>query len=293
LEHSFNVDVATKVGVNAAVIFNNIGYWVNQNVANNKNFYDGNYWTYNSKKAYSELFPYMTERQVEYALNKLKDAGYIITGNYNKSPYDKTCWYALTEKGFDVYKISADRNKQKTETDRTKLLDQGTQIVEPIPVNKQTNNKPNEKDISKDISNVEISAEQFLITSAKQKEHKPNLYEKCLAMINDYTEDKDIRNELREYLEFILEKSRNENKQYYANQFKGLLKDLTKLEKDGNDVLEVIRQSLAKGYYSKFYPVNNKSYNSSENRASYRLPKQKIGKEEDLMRDKDGNYISF
>lgn len=96
LEHHFNVEIAKELGVHAAIIYNNIDFWCAKNAANNRHFHDGYYWTYNSKRAFAELFPYMTQRQIEYALKKLIDAGYIIKGNYNSSPYDKTCWYTRT-----------------------------------------------------------------------------------------------------------------------------------------------------------------------------------------------------
>lgn len=95
MEHSFDIDIAVKVGVNAAVIYNNILHWVKKNAANGENFHDGHYWTYNSKKAFAELFPYMTDRQVRTALEKLKEEGYILTANYNANTYDRTLWYTV------------------------------------------------------------------------------------------------------------------------------------------------------------------------------------------------------
>ena len=95
MEHSFDIDIAVKVGVNAAILYNNILHWVKKNAANGENFHDGRYWTYNSKKAFSELFPYMSDKQVRSALEKLKDEGYILTGNYNSNTYDRTLWYTV------------------------------------------------------------------------------------------------------------------------------------------------------------------------------------------------------
>ena len=97
--HVFDTDVAERYGVNAAIILQNIGYWIKQNEANRTNFYDGNYWTFNSQKAYGELFPYLTAKQIRTAFEKLIADGVLITGNYNKMAYDRTLWYALTEKG--------------------------------------------------------------------------------------------------------------------------------------------------------------------------------------------------
>lgn len=97
--HIFDTDVAEKYGVNAAIILQNIAYWIKQNEANRTNFFDGNYWTFNSQRAYRELFPYLTAKQIRTAFEKLIDDGVLITGNYNQMGYDRTLWYALTEKG--------------------------------------------------------------------------------------------------------------------------------------------------------------------------------------------------
>lgn len=100
--HIFDTDVAVKYGVNAAVLLQNLGYWIKQNEANDTNFFDGKYWTYNSRRAYRLLFPYMSERQIDTAFRKLIDDGLVITGNYNKVAYDRTLWYALTQKGKSI-----------------------------------------------------------------------------------------------------------------------------------------------------------------------------------------------
>lgn len=97
--HYFDVKIATDYGVNCAVVLQNILHWLKKNEANGKHFHDGSYWTYNSTKAFSELFPYLTQKQIETALKKLRDDGIIKTGNYNEMKYDRTLWYALTQKG--------------------------------------------------------------------------------------------------------------------------------------------------------------------------------------------------
>ena len=102
MDHSFNIEVAKELGIAPAVILNNMDWWIEKNKANEKHFHDGYYWTYNSRKAYVLQFPYLTERQIEYALKKLIDEGYIITGNYNKASFDRTLWYAITKKGYCI-----------------------------------------------------------------------------------------------------------------------------------------------------------------------------------------------
>lgn len=136
--HSFDIDIAKKYGVHCAVLLNHIYFWIKKNEANNQNFFDGNYWTYNSKKAFETLFPYMTARQIDYALNKLIEQGILETGNYNTSAYDRTLWYAITKKGFSIL--------QNCEMENTKNVNGNNENVQPIPyinTDNNTNKKPN------------------------------------------------------------------------------------------------------------------------------------------------------
>ena len=98
MHHYFDIDIATKYGINAAIILQNLGHWIKRNEANESNYYDGYYWTFNSRRAYQELFPYMSKWQIEHAFKKLIEEGLVITGKYNEMKYDQTLWYALTEK---------------------------------------------------------------------------------------------------------------------------------------------------------------------------------------------------
>lgn len=125
--HFFNPQIAEEYGVNAAVLFQNISFWIEKNKANDRNFIDGYYWTYSSIKAFQELFPYLTARAISTALQKLEDGGLIITGNHNKSAYDRTKWYAITEKGFSILQ---NREMEKRETQNG-----NPENVEPIPYN--------------------------------------------------------------------------------------------------------------------------------------------------------------
>lgn len=103
MEHSFDIDLANEIGIEEAIIFKHICYWIQKNEANEKNQFDGDTWTYNSVKAFNEIFFYMTEKKIRNALAKLEEFGLIKTGNYNKIQFDRTKWYALTEKGKSIF----------------------------------------------------------------------------------------------------------------------------------------------------------------------------------------------
>lgn len=101
--HTFDLGVAEVCGVHAAVILYNFRFWIAQNAKKNRNFHDGRYWTYQSMNELIGTFTYLTLNQIRTAIDKLEKGGYIVKGNYNKSSYDRTTWYAITEAGYALF----------------------------------------------------------------------------------------------------------------------------------------------------------------------------------------------
>jgi hypothetical protein len=97
MNHSFNVDIAKKYGVECAIILENMQWWIAKNKANRKHFYKGRYWTYNSAKSFSELFPYWSKHQIGRFLRRLEHEGLVVSGNFNKAGYDHTKWYSVND----------------------------------------------------------------------------------------------------------------------------------------------------------------------------------------------------
>ena len=103
--HAFEKEIASEYGMLEAVLLNHIAFWVEKNEANETNFIEGKYWTYNSAKGFEKLFPYATTKQIRSALDHLKAEGLIETGCFNKEPWDRTLWYTLTEKGKCIFPV--------------------------------------------------------------------------------------------------------------------------------------------------------------------------------------------
>lgn len=101
--HSFSPHLAKVFGLKDSIFLQHIYYWLKHNKGKGKNFHDGNWWTYNTRKGFSEYFEYLTEDDIRGIVERLKKREVLITGNYNKSPYDKTAWYSLTEKGWQLF----------------------------------------------------------------------------------------------------------------------------------------------------------------------------------------------
>lgn len=101
-----NGEVARIAGVNAAILFDKIAGWIEHNAVNSRNCRDGRYWTFNSRKAWKELVPFMSDKQVRTALDKLVEADLIRTEKLSPDPMDRTLWYAIGDAGEELIKIA-------------------------------------------------------------------------------------------------------------------------------------------------------------------------------------------
>jgi len=158
--HCFDIEFATKYGIIESILYENIKHWVDKNKANENNYHDGYYWTYNSTKAFSKLFPYTSERTISRALKHLEDEKLIKSGLYNKSAYDRTKWYTILDTS----------NSNSYDTPFANLANGTTQDGGPIPninSNKNLNNNIN-KNTSLSHENDALCEFQFQNKEAKQ-----------------------------------------------------------------------------------------------------------------------------
>ena len=213
--HSFNINIATKYGVHSAIILDNLNYWITKNQANEQHFYDGHYWTYNSKKAFAELFPYMTERQIDYALKKLIDDGIIITGKYNTNKYNQTLWYAITNFGYSIL--------QNCEMEQTNLSNQNDKIVECNTNNKQANIK-----------------QQIITTNKKEEERTID------DVIGEQVEK--LKTPLRNYVK--MRKAIKKPLTTYGLEL--AIKKLKSLSGDINEQIEIVNKSVMNSWQGLF-----------------------------------------
>ncbi len=76
--------LATKIGLNEAIILQQINYWTKLNERTGKNFRGGYHWTFNSYSEWRRQFPFLSESTIRRAITKLEKAKLIISGNYNR-----------------------------------------------------------------------------------------------------------------------------------------------------------------------------------------------------------------
>ena len=142
MNFSFDGDFAKEHGVNEAIMYQYFSYWIAKNKANDKHFYDGYTWTYNSQKALTELFPFWNRAKIQRIISSLENQGLLIKGNYNQLAYDRTTWYALPE-----FEQSVVQNQTVNCSD---LNNERFKNEQPIPINYQLTKQLTNKDI-KDI----------------------------------------------------------------------------------------------------------------------------------------------
>lgn len=96
-QYVLDVSLACLVGLDEAILLRNIAYWCFKNKANERNFKNGRYWTYNTLKAYAEEFPFWSVQNIRTILNRLIHKGWLLKGSFNKDNLNHTCWYALSD----------------------------------------------------------------------------------------------------------------------------------------------------------------------------------------------------
>jgi len=110
LHHTFDVNVAQKYGIAEAILIHHFQHWISINVRLKRNFYEGRYWSYQTLDEIAANFTYLNKSQVFDLLERLclgksrfskkEELDFepvLIKGNFNKSKYDRTIWYAFCD----------------------------------------------------------------------------------------------------------------------------------------------------------------------------------------------------
>ena len=111
MELSFNVELAELAGLEEAVFIQSIGFWLRKNKANRANFQNGRYWTYNTRQALGELFPFWTVRQIDRIAESCEKKGLVLRAH----PEGQTArtWYSLTPEAENFLDLDLSPNGDK------------------------------------------------------------------------------------------------------------------------------------------------------------------------------------
>ena len=175
MKHSFDIKMAQIYGLEESILIDNLLFWIAKNKANSKHFYNGKYWTYNSTKAFSELFPYWNEKKISRIIASLVEQNVIEKGCFNQNSYDRTTWFSFTEKWIIDNPDMSDSISQICQMEQTEI---GNGNSKNGKSSIRTDSKPNKKQIKETLEiylekNKEELAQTFKdYPTAKEHAHK-------------------------------------------------------------------------------------------------------------------------
>lgn len=98
------------------------------------------------------------------------------------------------------------------------------------------------------------TSENFIGSVNNKK--KPNLYDKCVSLIKDFTDDNILQEYLVNFLKNCLENSKESGTPFYTNTFKGKLNKLKSLSEDDYEQRKIVMQTLDNGW-NGFYEIKD------------------------------------
>lgn len=94
-------ELADAIGLNEAIVLQQVHYWIENNKKERRNFHRGRCWVYNSYRKWNENFPFWSERTIKKIFLDLEKQGLLISGNFNKLKIDRTKWYTIDYDAFE------------------------------------------------------------------------------------------------------------------------------------------------------------------------------------------------
>lgn len=104
--HSFNVELATMVGLTEAILLQHFYFW-HQRACNLPDMHrEGRVWFFRSVKEMREVFPYLSDANVRTAIQHLIDRGLIVKGDFSSTSMYKATWYSLNDSAIQLFHLS-------------------------------------------------------------------------------------------------------------------------------------------------------------------------------------------
>ncbi len=121
----FQPSLAVKIGLNEAIILQQIRYWltIKEQTRTEMGFYDDKYWVWNSVEEWKKQFPFFSESTIKRTLKNLKDLDLIFVKKFNKHKWDHTNFYTINQKKVIELEENVSDNKTIDITDSVKLTE--------------------------------------------------------------------------------------------------------------------------------------------------------------------------
>lgn len=134
-------ELAERIGLNEAIVVQQVHYWIEKNKAYDRNKRDGRYWTYNTYSEWQKQFPFWSMSTVKRIISGLESQGILLSSNYNKSSIDRTKWYTID---YDTLSKCMEISSESPLCQIDPM--EGVKLTPPIPDTNYTdinNNNPN------------------------------------------------------------------------------------------------------------------------------------------------------
>lgn len=135
--------LALKLGLNEAIILQQIHYWLNPKF--NKNHFDGRLWVYNTYEQWQQQFPFWGEKTIRRAIANLEEAK--VLSSFVTRDFKKIKYYSIDYRQLEKLSSQEEKHKefldnfpsgQNDRIDLPKRADRGGQNDQIDPVNLTT-----------------------------------------------------------------------------------------------------------------------------------------------------------
>ena len=207
--------MASIIGLNEAIILQQVHYWIELNKKNGRNFHKGKYWTYNTYEEWHEQFPFWSKETIKRTFKRLRNMKLIIVDRFNVYQMDRTLWYTIDydklNSIMNMSNIIHDSNQNNSMEDIQFDSMDKVNLPSPIPENKSNNNPDMSKEnINPSISHMDKTDKQTFTPSEEEKLDYNHILSQCnlenihksyrdavskaiFLLVNDINNHKDIK----------------------------------------------------------------------------------------------------
>lgn len=111
--------LAKKIGLNEAIVLQQVHYWLEIKKSTKKDYHDGAYWVYNTYDDWKKQFDFWSIATIRRTFSSLEKKGLLITGNYNRAGFDKTKWYTINYEALNSLDNASAQNEHIVCSDGT------------------------------------------------------------------------------------------------------------------------------------------------------------------------------
>lgn len=137
--HSFNVQLATIVGLTEALLLQHFYWWYLHARTLPDMHREGRVWFFRSVSEIREQFPYLSDGNVRTAIQHLIDRGLVVKGDYSSASMNKATWYSLNDAAIRLFDLA---NPQSPFVESQNGFSESAKCID--------NRKDNRKDSRKD-----------------------------------------------------------------------------------------------------------------------------------------------